>query len=365
MAGPPACCFLIPGDWNTPTGGYAYDRRLALALREAGWTVDVRAVHGAWPHPDAADLAAASACVGSLADGALAVVDGLAFGALADTVALHAQRLHWVALVHHPLHLETGLGAIERQGLRDGEAQALQWARLVVVTSASTAADVAAMGVPSALIAVVEPGTDRVPVAQAAARQHPGGPLHLLCVATLTPRKGHAVLLQALAGLTHLDWVLHSVGSAQRDPETAAGLHSMAAPLGRRVVWHGEVEADALHSHYLAADVFVLPSLHEGYGMVVAEALARGLPVVASNAGALAHTLPADAGLQVPPGDVPALQEALAQVISDAGLRARLAEGARAAATRLPTWAQQATRFATAMEGVAANKLAPQCAARG
>lgn len=346
-----ACCFLIPGDWNTPTGGYTYDRRLVQAMREAGWRVDVLSLSGSWPHPDAAALAAAEASVASLADGTLVVADGLAFGALDGLAARHARRLRWVALVHHPLHLETGLTETTRQQLREVETRALHHARRVVVTSESTALDVAAMGVPSPTIAVVEPGTD--PVAMASPTAPRGGPTRLLCVATLTPRKGHALLLQALTGLTHLDWTLHNVGSATRDPDTAATLKTLAAPLGKRVQWHGEVGAQALHAHYAAADVLVLPSLHEGFGMVVTEAIAHGLPVVASDAGALAQTLPPDAGLQVPAGKVAPLQGALERVLSDPALRERLAAGARAAARRLPTWPQQARRFAAVLEGVA------------
>ena len=349
LPGQRACCFLIPGDWNTPTGGYTYDRRLVLALRATGWRVDVWSLGGTWPHPDAVALAAAEEKVASLADGTLVVADGLAFGALGSVVALHAGRLRWVALVHHPLHLETGLLDDARRQLLDEETRALRHAHRVVVTSQSTALDVAAMGVPPARIAVVEPGTDRVKSASTRAQRH--GPLRLLCVATLTVRKGHALLLQALAGLTHLDWTLHNVGSATRDRDTATRLQAQAAPLGERVQWHGEVDAQALIDHFAAADVFVLASLHEGFGMVITEALAHGLPVVASNAGALAQTLPTEAGLQVPAGEVAPLQAALAQVLSDAALRERLAAGARTAAARLPTWPTQAARFATVLEG--------------
>ncbi len=346
---PRACCFLIPGDWTIPTGGYTYDRRIVLALREAGWTVDVRSVEGAWPHPGTAELATAEEVIASLADGTLVVADGLAFGALDDAVARHAVRLRWVALVHHPLHLETGLSDAARQHLLVSEARALRHARRVVVTSPNTAVDVAAMGVPLVHTAVVEPGTDPLPVSVRPPRK---GPLRLLCVATLTARKGHSLLLQALAGLMPLDWELHNVGSATRDPGTAARLQTQAAPMADRVFWHGDVNAQALHAHYAAADVFVLASLHEGYGMVITEALAHGLPVVASDAGALAQTLPPDAGLQVPAGEVAPLQAALARVMSDARLRERLGAGARAAAGRLPTWPVQATRFATVLEGV-------------
>lgn len=366
MPKPRGFCFLIPGDWSTLTGGFQYDRRLAQALAAAGWTVDVRRLDAAWPGPDAAALARAEAVVADIADGATVVADGLAFGVLDDLVAAHAERLRWVALVHHPLHLETGLAPRVRQRLLAQETRALSFARRVVVTSPRTAQDVAAMGVPTACIAIVEPGTDAWP-------QRPAGqtdpapaptsgsttvmaadPVRLLCVATVTPRKGHALLLRALAGLRELPWQLHAVGSLTRDPATAAHAQALAAELGLagRVVWHGEVDAAALQAHYASAQLLVLPSLHEGYGMVVAEALAAGLPVLASNAGALAQTLPAQAGWRVPPGDVPALQAALQRLIGEPALRERLAAGAREAGRRLPDWPTQAARFAAVLDAL-------------
>jgi glycosyltransferase involved in cell wall biosynthesis len=162
------------------------------------------------------------------------------------------------------------------------------------------------------------------------------------------------VLLEALAGLQHLPWSLHNVGSATRHPATAQGLQSICDALGlaRRVSWHGEVDDTALSAHYAAADLFVLPSWHEGYGMAVAEALAHGLPVVASHAGALAQTLPRAAGLQVPPGDLLALRSALAELIGDPPTRQACATAALEAGARLPTWQQAAQCFAAVLQQV-------------
>lgn len=356
MAVAPACVLLVPGDLNTPTGGYAYDRRLLEGLRASGWPVSVLRIDGAWPWPDAATCAEAQGRIADLPDGCCVVADGLAFGVLGGVVAAHMHRLQWVALVHHPLHLETGLDAMQAQALRDAEAAALACAQRVIVTSPATVADVLALGVPRERITVVVPGIDAVPVpAEAAARVDDN--VQLLCVATLTPRKNHALLLRVLADLAELHWTLHCVGSPTRDAALAQRLQDSTArgPLAGRVHWHGELPDDALQARYAAADVFVLASRHEGYGMVVNEALLHGLPIVASRAGALAQTVPTQAGLLVPPDDEAAWREALAAVISDGALRARLADGARAAARRLPSWADQAARFADA--------IAPLCGA--
>ncbi|QRR32382.1 glycosyltransferase family 4 protein [Hydrogenophaga sp. YM1] len=356
------CRLLIPGDWRTLTGGYRYDRRLVESLRARGASVEWLRLDGAWPRPDEASLAEARRAIAALPDGECVVADGLAFGALGEVVAPHARRLRWLALVHHPLHLETGLDAAAAQALRERESAALRHARWVVAVSGQTARDVAELGVPPDRITVVEPGNDAVAApgftaagAGAPGRAGPeGGGVQLLCVATLTPRKAHAVLLDALSGLLALDWTLHCVGSAARDPALAAALHARTAggPLAQRVHWHGELSAEVLQARYASADLFVLASLHEGFGMVVNEALMHGLPIVASRAGALAHTVPAGAGLLVPPGDAGAWRAALATAIADRTLRERWADAAWQAARALPSWDQQAERFEAVLDRV-------------
>ncbi|MEO7854399.1 MAG: glycosyltransferase family 4 protein, partial [Rubrivivax sp.] len=334
------CYFVVPGDLDTPTGGYRYDRHIVMGLQASGWRVEVVSLQGSFPWPQPQALYSVQQQLKALPDRALVVIDGLAFGALPQLAHAHAQRLRWVALVHHPLWLETGLDAAQQAQLRHSEAWALQAARQVIVTSAATAGDVRALVGPDLPVAVVEPGTDPVIARARTAAGHDAKTPRVLCVASLTPRKGHGVLLEALAGLQHLPWSLHNVGSASRHPATAQGLLSACAALGlgQRVFWHGEVDDTALTAHYAAADLFVLPSWHEGYGMAVAEALAHGLPVVASHAGALAQTLPCAAGRQVAPGDVLALRNALAELIGHPSTRRACAAAAREAGARLPTW---------------------------
>jgi glycosyltransferase involved in cell wall biosynthesis len=345
---PCECFFVVPGDLRTATGGYRYDRRIVSGLRAAGWRVAVVSLRGSFPWPDASAQDDATQQLLALPDGALVIADGLVFGALPQIAHGQAHRLRWVALVHHLLWRETGLDAAQQAQLRHREQLALQAARQVVVTSASTADDVRALAGRDMPVAVVEPGTD---LAVAAACAEPGSAPRLLCVASLTPRKGHRQLLEALAGLQPLPWSLHNVGSATRDAATAQDLQRATEQLGlaQRVVWHGEVDEGALAAHYAAADLFVLPSWHEGYGMAVAEALAHGLPVVASHAGALAQTLPSAAGRQVPPGDVAALRSALAELIGDPVVRATCAAAAREAGLRLPTWPQATRQFAAVL----------------
>lgn len=345
--------FLIPGDLASLTGGYAYDRHIIQGLRSKGRAVDVVSLGAGFPWPDGATLLHAAEQIAAIADGSLVVADGLALGVIPDILQAHAQRLRWVALVHHPLALETGLSERQAKQLFDSERRALATVSQVIVTSPATARSLARYGVAASRIAVVEPGTHPAPLAQSA--RHNGRQadqvLSLLCVATVTPRKGHGVLLEALAGLRERRWHLHCIGSLTRDADTAHALRQAIAHHGlqERVLLHGEVDEAGLAAHYAHADVFVLPSFHEGYGMVLTEALARGLPIVSTAVGAIPDTVPADAALLVPPGNAAALRAALARLLDDPSLCAALATGARAARSCLPTWPQAVSRFAQAI----------------
>lgn len=350
----PALHWLLPGDPATRTGGYLYDARIVARLRDTGRTVTVHCLDDSFPEPTIPALDGCAAVLRGLPNDATAVVDGLAFGAMPDLAIAEAGRLRLVALLHHPLAEETGLRAEQRARLFATERRALTAARRVITTSQTTASALATYDVPESRIGVVEPGTDPAPLAAGSA----GGPPVLLCVAALVPRKGHDVLIDALAGLAELPWRLVCAGSADRDPATAAVLrHRIAAAgLSERVDLVGEVAGAQLDALYHGADLFVLASHHEGYGMALAEALARGLPIVTTTAGAIPGTVPAAAGLLVPPGDPLALRAALRSILTDPALRHRLAAGARAARSSLPTWPEAAARFAAELDQVA---LAP------
>jgi glycosyltransferase involved in cell wall biosynthesis len=348
------CVLLLPGDLDAPTGGTRYDRRIVQGLRDRGWQVDVLSLTGTFPAPAAEARVRAEAAVAALPEGTPVIADGLAFGALPDTAQRHAQRLRWLALVHHPLGLETGLEPAHAAALFADERRALAAARCAVVTSDATARLLERLQLTSQPITVIEPGCDR-----------PAGPLRsggasgtvsLLCVASVTARKGHCVLLEALAPLRHLPWVLHNVGSLTMDPAAASAARQAAVALGlaERVFWHGAAASEALPAHYAGADLFVLPSLFEGYGMVVAEALAHGLPVVASDTGAAATLLAGGAGVLVPPGDATALREALEPLLADPARRNRQRAQAAAARERLPTWAVACERWERLLEAVVA-----------
>lgn len=379
--------FVVPGRLDQFTGGYLFDRRVVDGARARGRCVHVIELPGTFPDTDDIARAAASDALARLPDAHVVVIDGLALPAFAHCLAAHAHRLRLIGLVHHPLALETGLSPEASQRVALLEARLWRPLRGVLCPSAHTARAVAAAGIETARIVIAPPGVDRpaadpgtlqtvsddhaAPNEHAAPKDRPAtrpptgahgnhphavpSPVRLLTIATVTPRKGHRLLVEALAPLEDLDWRLDCIGSLTRDPQTTASVRAAidAHRLGARITLCGELPTRAVTAALRDADVFVLPSFLEGYGMVFAEALAHGLPIVATAAGAIPDTVPGDAGLLVPPGDVRALSETLRRIVEDTALRARLAAAARQAGRRLPDWPAAVDRWLAGLDVLA------------
>ena len=410
---------FVPGDPKTATGGYIYNAQILAGLAELGWRTRVHSLDDSFPRPTPSALRHARAEIAALPGDGVVVIDGLALAGLERVLDTEAKRLPVVALIHHPLALETGLEPAEARLLETAERSALALVSRVICTSQWTARTLATYGVPVERIRVVEPGVDRrrwtahaavdgltSRTARAAVESlsrdtpedHPWGSaphipvrrrsrerlstsmravrrdqsstptgaapdagrstprdVRLLCVATVTPRKGHAVLFEALGELRDRRWHLTCAGSTTRDAATFAALEHQVDRLAlrARVSFLGDLDADALEREYERADLFVLASYLEGYGMALAEAVARGIPVVSTTAGAIPETVPAAAGVLVPPGDSRALAKALAPLLDRDDERASLAANARVAASALPTWRAAAEKFAAALDGAA------------
>jgi glycosyltransferase involved in cell wall biosynthesis len=200
-------------------------------------------------------------------------------------------------------------------------------------------------------IVVACPGVDPVPPARGSS----DGVLRLLSVGAIVPRKGYDVLIAALAALKDLRWRLTIVGDRGRDPQTAARLDTDIRRFGLedRICVLGAVSGERLGELYLDSDLFTLASRYEGYGMVFAEAVAHGLPIVGTDAGAISDTVPPGAGLLVSPDTPDALANALRRVIEGAEQRRRMTAASREAARKLPTWQDCAKIFAAALEAIA------------
>ncbi len=330
-----AAYFAIPGDLASPTGGYEYARRVLRALPALRHI----ALPDGFPHPSEEDLRVTAAILAGLPRDAVVLIDGLAFGALPDS-CLAPVRATMVALVHHPLCLEAGLSSGRAAALRDSERRALAYASHVITTSASTATWLAnAFGVPRSQLSVAEPGTDQRAVAPPRVLT---SPIRLLSVGAVTPRKGYDVLVAAVDGLVTQNWTLAIVGDLSRDRFCVSALREAIAQSGAaaRISLEGAVDEDRLEAFYATADIFVSASRHEGYGMAVATALAHGLPLVATESGALAHTIPPGASLRCRAGDISGLRTAIGRMMDEPALRIACATAALKAGLALPCWKQ-------------------------
>jgi glycosyltransferase involved in cell wall biosynthesis len=334
-----------------PSGGNVYDRHVCRGLSLIGWSVHEHAVPGCWPQPDAASLAALAGVVQRIPDGAVVLLDGLIASTAPDTLVAHARRLRLVVLVHMPLGHRSTDDGVDRMR----ERAVLSVAAAVVTTSEWTRGRLLELyGLPGDRVHVATPGVD---AADLAIGTTAGGAL--LCVAAVTFAKGHDVLLDALAATSDLSWHCVCVGSLDRDPAFVEDLRrrSLDGGLGERVSFPGPRTGADLDRSYAAADLMVLASRAETYGMVVTEALARGLPVLAAEVGGLPEALGevddgTRPGLLVPPVDAAALAAALRAWLGDAALRGRLRRAACEQRKSLPEWSTTASVVAGVLAGV-------------
>jgi glycosyltransferase involved in cell wall biosynthesis len=342
--------FVVPDgvdDPTRPSGGNTYDRNLCQGLTSSGWSVYEHPVSGFWSPPDAASFAALDDAVRRIPDSAVVLADGLVASTAPEVLVPHARRLQLIVLVHTPLGYRSTEDGDD--GIRKREGAVLSAAAAVVTTSAWSRRTVIGLySLPADLVHVARPGVISAELATGTATGEA-----LLSVATISADKGHDVLLDALATVTDLSWRYVSVGSLDREPLFAEALRRRSLDLGLagRVRFAGTATGVELDRAYDAADVMVLASRAEAYGMVVTEALARGLPVIATEVGGVTEALGHGAnglrpGLLVPPDDPMALAGALRYWLGDAELRAGLRRAARERRESLCGWSSTASNIA-------------------
>jgi glycosyltransferase involved in cell wall biosynthesis len=414
---------VLPGDVDdprSPSGGNTYGRRVARELDALGWTVARHRVAGSWPRPSATEEAGLARLLAAVPDGETVLLDGLVACGVPDAVVPQAGRVRLVVLVHLPLAAEVGLPADVAADLDARERATLRAADAIVVTSAATArrlalptgrdagpgagpgassaarpgagrdagpgagpgagsaaglgprrgadlgggpdADLGAVDPALPPVFVAEPGTDPAPVSVGS-----DGASALVCVAAVTPVKGHDVLVDALAEVADRPWTCVCAGPLDRTPDHVAEVRRRIdrAGLTDRVRLVGPLDPTALDAAYATADLAVLASRTETYGMAAAEALARGLPLVATTGGGLPDTVGhapdgTRPGLLVPPDDPAALAAALRRWFDEPALRAQLRTAATARAASLPSWSATAEAVAAALvPDVPAPRRAP------
>ena len=335
-----------------PSGGNVYDRRVCQGLAERGWVVREHGVPGAWPRAGAAGHDALARAIEPIPDDAAVLLDGLVASAAPGILVPHARRLRQVVLVHMPLGHRPPDG--EAEAVRAREGAVLAAAAAVVTTSAWARRRLRELyALPGDRVHVAAPGVDAAGLAPASAAG-----AALLGVAAVTPDKGHVVLLDALATAADLPWRCTCVGSLDRDPAFAARVrrHALDLGLGERVAFPGPRTGPDLDRADADADLLVLASRAETYGMVVTEALARGVPVLATEVGGVPEALGVGRdgtwpGLLVAPGDPAAFGAALRAWLRDAALRERLRRAARERRATLRPWPATASVLARVLAG--------------
>ncbi|MFN3169437.1 MAG: glycosyltransferase family 4 protein [Hyphomicrobiales bacterium] len=333
MSLPPAA-FAIPGDINTLTGGYIYERRLLEGLRTLGHDVAHIQLAASFPDPSPEDMADAVEQLCALPKDCPLILDGLVYGSIA-TDGLAKARAPIVAMIHHPLARESGLGEDRRAHLYRTERNNLALAQHVLVPSPHTATILTdEYGVDPEHISIARPGTDK-PTSVSA----PVDPPLILSVGIQHPRKGHDVLLKALAKIVDLNWQAVIVGSPY-DAEHASDLTALCEKLGLtgRVRLAGRVSSQELNDLYQAASIFALATRYEGYGIVFDEALSHGLPIVSCHTGAVPDTVPQGAGLLVPPEEPEPFANALRRLLDNPAKRSEMAKASQTAGQALPSW---------------------------
>ncbi len=344
--------FVLPGgvdDPTAPSGGNAYDRRVSLDLAGFGWQVHQHAVPGDWPRPAAAARTQLAQTLRDLPDGAVVLLDGLVACGVPEVVVPEAERLRLAVLVHLPLGDETGLDPAVAAELDAKERAVLRAVPAVIATSDwAVRRLVSHHGLAPDRVHVAAPGADIAPLACGT-----DGVSRLLCVAAVTPRKGQHRLVEALAGVTDLPWSCVCVGGLTQDPQYVAGLRVLIRKYGLQDRLHlaGPQSGAALDASYNAADLMVLTSYAETYGMAVTEALARGIPVLATDVGGLPEAVGRAPdggvpGILVPPEDPAALASELRGWFGEADVRRRLKSAARGRRSALGGWAATARSLA-------------------
>ncbi|MEV5901882.1 glycosyltransferase family 4 protein [Streptomyces sp. NPDC052127] len=344
--------FVMPGgvdDPANPSGGNAYDRRLCLDLPGFGWQVHKHQVPGSWPRPEAAARAELARTLREFPDGTVVLLDGLVACGVPEIIAPEAERLRLVVLVHLPLGDERGLAPEVAAELDAKERAVLRAVPAVVATSEwAVRRLVSHHGLAPERVHVAAPGADIAPLASGT-----DGVSRLLCVAAVTPRKGQHRLVEALAAARDLPWSCVCVGGLGQDPEYVAHLRGLIARYGLqdRLELAGPKAGAELDAAYASADLMVLTSYAETYGMAVTEALARGIPVLATDVGGLPEAVGRAPdggvpGILVPPEDPAALAAELRGWFGEADVRRRLKAAARGRRAALNGWATTAQSLA-------------------
>jgi glycosyltransferase involved in cell wall biosynthesis len=303
--------FIIPGNIHSLTGGYLYDMKMIRGLEEQGYDVPIIGIDEPLTCLAAIEGYCRSQFI-KLPPGTCVVIDSLVLGLLHKLVREFSDRLNIVGLIHLPVTYNI---LSYKMKLADYEINAMMDASSLIVTGRFMVQLLGDAGIPSEKITIVEPGTERYP----RKRTYKKLPTELLCISNYSAIKAQHVLVQALEKIRHMDWSLNLYGNMQRDERYVASLRSyiLRKNLEGRILLHDTIPHDQISAAFLQSDLFILPSLFESFGMVLAESLAHGIPVVTTVAGNIPYTVPPAMGVFTERGNADHLAYALNELMLD------------------------------------------------
>jgi glycosyltransferase involved in cell wall biosynthesis len=332
--------FLTMGNIYSLTGGYLYNMRMIEGLEQKGYSVNIFGTD--WPWNIKSDLEKISLFhFEKLAVGSCIIIDSLVLARLRSVVEKFSTRLTFIGLIHLPVSYQYTYGEFGR--ISHEELIALRQMKQLIVTGRFTYDLLWKAGLNAARIRVVEPGTDQFP----RKTHYKSVPSELLCIANYSAIKAHDILIRSLSRLASRDWTLHLYGDIGHDKEYSSGIYSLIEQLHleKRVIMHGIAGRDEITAIFLLADLFVMPSLFESYGMALTESLAHGVPVLTTRTGNIPHTVPPGMGILVEPGNEEELTHAIRSLMDEPSKYASLCSTASQYHYLARSWDQAVMEF--------------------
>lgn len=341
--------FLIPGDIDIFTSCYIYDRRIIEGLKSKGHIVKLHRLPDDFPFPSKGSLQLCNQIIKTIPKSEPIVIDGLAFGAIPSILKVVYGMNPIIGLIHLPLSVDPNYSAYQRTIITGPEKEAFGYASKFIVTSEYTAEIFANLGIEEKNVNLVIPGLDNF----SKKKDYPETPKKLLSIANLCRNKDHNILVSALSALSNKDWILHCYGNLDFDRNYLSEFQALIRrnKLQDKILIHGIISGKELNDVYLDADLFIHPSDFEVYGMALAEALAHGIPVVASTGGGICRTIPAKMAQFFKPGDVYGLQSILEELFENPDLYKRLYTKASTYNEQAQTWEKSCDLFEKALIG--------------
>jgi glycosyltransferase involved in cell wall biosynthesis len=306
---------LYSGDYNALTGGFIYNKRIVEGLKLKGHEIKLHPLPGDFPYPSVDHRNYCMYITQLIPIGEPIIIDSIVFGIIPEILKELSIKNPIIGLIHLLYTVNPNYSIHERESLAISEKESCNYTSAMVATSFFTQQLLLKLRVNRNIISVILPGVDNYP----RKTNYAVTPTKLLCVSNYTTGKGYLTLIKALTLLKDKDWEINCYGNQEFDPEYVRQIKSKIDENGleNRIHIHSAIKDKELSDAYLNADLLVHPSNFETYGMVLTEALAHGLPVVASTGGGIKETVPEKMGFFFTPGDANSLKSVLTDLMDN------------------------------------------------